>query len=237
MINEHKCTGYLKRKMENVHQSPFFVHEYFLLNNERRPYPLHIFSTTFFLPIKKNIVPLRKKFKSMRVHFFLCCLTLSSNTLSGYVPPNVDSLLQIAHHKPVNKQALEANLQLFYYYEYNAVQDKKARTYLDTIQTLLEIHPDKEVEARFNRMIGSYFCLSFNFELGVTYFQKSLAYYESTGDELKIATAKFKIANHLQDIGEELGGLAASSRIDKEVLPTFIKYKDNYHYCGVLVEE
>ena len=151
--------------------------------------------------------------------------------------PYVDSLLHVAHQKPINKPVINAYLDLFYHYEYEIYQDKTARTYLDTTQTLLELYPNEELEVRFNRAAGSYFCLSFNFELGVGYFQKNIAYYERKGDELNAAIAKFKMANHLQDLGERLGGHKTSSRIDKEVLPIFIKYKDDYHYCGVLVEE
>ena len=174
----------------------------------------------------------------MRRCLFILCSTLIPLRIWGQnTTPYVDSLLRVAHQKPVDKAAINACLDLFYYYEYDVHQDKTARMYLDTTQTLLELYPNEDLEVRFNRVAGSYFCLSFNFELGVDYFQKNIAYYERKGDELNAAIAKFKMANHLQDLGERLGGHKASSRIDKEVLPVFIKYKDNYHYCGVLVEE
>ena len=173
----------------------------------------------------------------MRRCLFILGSTLIPLSIWGQNPPILDSLLQVAHRKPVDKAVIKAHLDLFEYYEYDALQDKTARTYIDTAQTLLEKYPDEALAVRFNRMVGSYFCLAANFELGIEYFQKNVAYYENKGDELNAAIAKFKMANHLQDLGERLGGYKASSRIDKEVLPVFIKYKDNYHYCGVLVEE
>jgi two-component sensor histidine kinase len=157
--------------------------------------------------------------------------------LFGQNDLNLDSLLRVAHKKQIDKAKIEANLELFLHYEYNVANDKLARTYLDTAQFLLEKYPDANLEVVYNRIVGSYFCLASNYELGVEYFQKNVTYYENIGDELQLAIAKFKMANHLQDLGEGLGGHAASSRIDKEVLPIFIKYKDDYHYCGVLVEE
>ena len=174
----------------------------------------------------------------MKRFLFIWCIILLNYSLWGQnTTTYVDSLLRVAHQKPVNKAAINAHLDLFRHYEYQVHQDKLARTYLDTTLTLLELYPNEELEVRFNRVAGSYFCLSFNFELGVSYFQKNIAYYENKGDELNTAIAKFKMANHLQDLGESLGGHAASSRIDKEVLPIFIKYKDYYNYCGVLEEE
>ena len=173
----------------------------------------------------------------MRRCLFILGSTLLPLSIWGQNPSILDSLLRVAHQKPVDKAVIKAHLDLFEYYEYDALQDKTARTYIDTAQTLLEKYPDEVLVVRFNRMVGSYFCLAANFELGIEYFQKNVAYYENKGDELNTAIAKFKMANHLQDLGERLGGHKASSRIDKEVLPVFIKYKDNYHYCGVLVEE
>ena len=173
----------------------------------------------------------------MRYYLLIVFFIQITPILWGQTPHTLDSLLRVAHRKPVDKEVLNAYIDLFLYYEYDVYQDKIARTYLDTVQTLLEKYPDEDLSVRNNRILGSYFCLSSNFEIGIAYFQKNIAYYESKGDELQTAIAKFKMANHLQDLGESLGGHAASSRIDKEVLPIFIKYKDDYHYCGVLVEE
>ena len=162
----------------------------------------------------------------MRRCLFILCSTLIPLSIWGQNPPILDSLLRVAHRKPVDKEVIKAHFGLFEYYEYDVYQDKIARAYIDTAQTLLEKYPDEALAVRFNRMVGSYFCLAANFELGIEYFQKNVAYYENKGDELNAAIAKFKMANHLQDLGERLGGYKASSRIDKEVLPVFIKYKD-----------
>ena len=178
------------------------------------------------------------KLESIKRCLFILGLTLVPLSIWGQnTTVYVDSLLRVARQKPVDKAVINAYIDLFHHYEYSVYQDKIARTYLDTTQTLLELYPNEESQVRYNRIMGSYLTMSANFELGIAYFQKNIAYYESKGDELKAAVAKFKMANHLQDLGESLGGHAASSRIDKEVLPIFIKYKDNFHYCGVLGEE
>ena len=174
----------------------------------------------------------------MRQFFTILFFILLNHCILAQTNTYLDSLLHLAHQKPVDEKVLLANLFLFDYFEYKVIpQDKLARTYLDTMQILLEKYPNPKIEARYNRAIGAYFCLSSNYELGVEHFQKTLAYYESINDELGTAVAKFKIACHLQDLGEGLGGIEASRRIDKEVLPVFLKYKDFYHYCGVLSEE
>ena len=175
---------------------------------------------------------------TMRQTFTILFFILLNHSVLAQTNTKLDSLLHLAHQKPANDEVLLANLSLFYYFEYDVIlQDKLARTYLDTMQMLLEKYPNPKIEARYNKAIGAYFCLSSNYELGVEHFQKALAYHESTKDELAIAVAKFKIACHLQDLGEGLGGIEASRRIDKEVLPVFLKYNDFYHYCGVLSEE